>query len=43
MINKGKDMFGIDWNLDGDVDIIDDLITLNLLTDDEEDNEDEGN
>ena len=36
-------MFGIDWNLDGDVDIIDDLITLNLLTDDEEDNEDEGN
>lgn len=43
MINKGKDMFGIDWNLDGDVDIIDDLITLDLLTDDEEDNEDEGN
>ena len=43
MINKGKDMFGIDWNLDGDVDIIDDLIMLDLLTDDEEDNEDEGN
>lgn len=36
-------MFGIDWNLDDDVDIIDDLITLDLLTDDEEDNEDEGN
>ena len=29
-------MFGIDWNLDGDVDIIDDLITLDLLTDDDE-------
>jgi hypothetical protein len=29
-------MFGIDWNLDGDVDIIDDLLTLDLLINDEE-------
>lgn len=35
-------MFGIDWNLNGNVEIIYDLITLDLLTeDDEEDNEDE--
>ncbi len=35
-------MFGINWNLNGNVEIIDDLITLDLLTeDDEEDNEDE--
>ncbi len=24
-------MFDVDWNADGDVDILDDLITLNLL------------
>lgn len=29
-------MFGIDWNLDGDVDIIDDMLTLDLLINDEE-------
>ena len=29
-------MFGIDWNLDGDVDIIDDMITLELIINDEE-------
>ncbi|SDH83327.1 hypothetical protein SAMN05421493_104150 [Pseudobutyrivibrio sp. 49] len=29
-------MFGIDWNLDGDVDIIDDMITLDLIINDEE-------
>lgn len=29
-------MFGIDWNVDGNVDIIDDIITLGLLTEDEE-------
>ena len=33
-------MFGIDWNLDGDVDIIDDLLTLELLSEDN-DEEDE--
>ena len=34
-------MFGIDWNLDGDVDIIDDLITLDMLSEDENEDEDE--
>ena len=29
-------MFGIDWNLDGDVDIIDDMITLDLIINEEE-------
>ena len=40
-------MFGIDWNLDGDVDFIDDALTLGLLLEaaeeeNEEDSEDEG-
>lgn len=39
-------MFGIDWDLDGDVDFIDDALTLGLLLeedeDDEEESEDEG-
>lgn len=35
-------MFGIDWNLDGDVDFMDDLITLELLNEaEEEEDEDE--
>ena len=34
-------MFGIDWNLDGDVDIIDDLLTLELLSEDDEDDDNE--
>ena len=29
-------MFGIDWNLDGNVDIIDDMLTLDLLINEEE-------
>lgn len=33
-------MFGIDWNLDGDVDIIDDLLTLELLSEDDEEDDD---
>lgn len=33
-------MFGIDWNLDGDVDINDDLLALELLS--EEDDDEEG-
>lgn len=32
-------MFGIDWDLDGDVDIVDDLITLELLSEDDEGDE----
>ncbi len=36
-------MFGIDWNLDGDVDIIDDIITLGLLTEDEEEESEDEN
>ena len=31
------DLFGIDWDLNGEVDITDDIITLNLL--EEDDNE----
>ena len=34
-------MFGIDWDLDGDIDIIDDLITLELLSEDDEEEEDD--
>ena len=29
------DLFGIDWDLNGEVDITDDIITLNLLEDDD--------
>lgn len=36
-------MFGIDWTLDGKVDIIDDLITLDLLIEDENDENDDEN
>ena len=36
-------MFGIDWNLDGDVDIIDDMITLDLLLNEDEESEDDSN
>lgn len=28
-------LFGIDWDSNGEVDIMDDIITLNLLEDDE--------
>lgn len=36
----GLIMFGIDWDLDGDVDIIDDLITLELLSEYDEEDDD---
>ena len=36
-------MFGIDWNLDGDVDIIDDMLTLDLLLNEDEESEDDSN
>ena len=36
-------MFGIDWNLDGDVDIMDDMITLDLLLNEDEESEDDSN
>lgn len=29
-------MFGIDWDLDGDIDITDDLLTLELLSEDDD-------
>lgn len=36
-------MFGIDWNLDGDVDIIDDMLTLDLFLNEDEEPEDDSN
>ncbi len=36
-------MFGIDWNLDGDVDIIDDMLTLDLFLNEVEESEDDSN
>ncbi|SFO29854.1 hypothetical protein SAMN04487831_11739 [Pseudobutyrivibrio sp. UC1225] len=36
-------MFGIDWNLDGEVDIIDDMLTLDLLLNEDEESEDDSN
>ena len=33
-------MFGIDWDLDGDIDIIDDLMTLELLSEEDEEEQD---
>ena len=29
-------MFGIDWNLDGEIDLVDDFLTLSLLEDEQE-------
>ena len=36
-------MFGIDWNLDGDGEIIDDMLTLGLLLNEDEESEDDSN
>ncbi len=33
-------MFGIDWDMDGDIDLLDDALTLGLLLDDNEDTKD---
>lgn len=29
-------MFGIDWNLDGKIDLVDDFLTLSLLEDEQD-------
>ncbi len=34
-------MFGIDWNMDGEVDIIDDFLTFKLLEESEKENDKE--
>ena len=34
-------MFGIDWDMDGDIDLLDDALTLGLLLDEEKETQDE--
>jgi hypothetical protein len=36
-------LFGIDWDLDGEVDITDDIITFNLLEDADKEKEENNN